>query len=200
MNKAEFLHTLRTKLSGFPEKEVEERLTFYSEILDDRIEEGVSEEDAVRELGTVEEIAVQIAGDIPFTRIVKNKVTPKRRLSAWEIVLLTLGSPLWLSLLLAAFAVLLSLYAVVWSVLISLWAVFVSLLACAVVGVVAGVLFLMQSSDPAAVALMGAGLLCAGISVFLFFACKAASVGIVRLTKRMGLGIKQCFVKKEKKS
>ena len=48
---------------------------------------------------------------------------PKRRLQAWEIVLLALGLPVWLSLGLAALAVVLSLYVVVWSLDVSLWAV-----------------------------------------------------------------------------
>ena len=39
MNKQEFLMRLREGLSGLPQNEIEERLTFYSEMIDDRIEE-----------------------------------------------------------------------------------------------------------------------------------------------------------------
>ena len=55
MDKQEFLSKLRAKLFGLPQKELEERLSFYSEMIDDRIEEGLSEETAVKELGTVYE-------------------------------------------------------------------------------------------------------------------------------------------------
>ena len=43
MNKQEFIALLRKGLSGLPQKELEERLTFYSEMIDDRIEEGLTE-------------------------------------------------------------------------------------------------------------------------------------------------------------
>lgn len=47
MNKQEFLVKLRKGLSGLPKEDIEERLTFYSEMIDDRMEEGLSEEEAV---------------------------------------------------------------------------------------------------------------------------------------------------------
>lgn len=42
MNKQEFLTELRAKLSGLPTYDVEERLSFYGEMIDDRTEEGVT--------------------------------------------------------------------------------------------------------------------------------------------------------------
>ena len=47
MNKLEFIAELRDRLSGLPQGEVEERLSFYSEMIDDRMEDGVSEKEAV---------------------------------------------------------------------------------------------------------------------------------------------------------
>ena len=44
MNKQEFLAGLRKGLSGLPQEDIEERLLFYSEMIDDRIEEGMEEE------------------------------------------------------------------------------------------------------------------------------------------------------------
>jgi uncharacterized membrane protein len=141
MTKNEFLQSLRVRLSELPREDVEERLGFYSEMIDDRIEEGLAEEVAVAELGNVETVARQIISEIPIVSIIKDKMRPKRRLHAWEIVLLSLGSPIWLSLLIAAFAVVISLYAVFWSLIISLWAVWVSWIACSVAGIFAGIVF-----------------------------------------------------------
>lgn len=87
MNKQEFLSGLRKGLSGLPQDDIEERLTFYSEMLDDRVEEGLSEEEAVSALGSVEEIVGQAVADIPLAKVVKERIKPKRRLRAWEIVL-----------------------------------------------------------------------------------------------------------------
>ena len=66
MTKQEFLSRLREGLSGLPEDDIAERLTFYGEMIDDRIEDGLSEEEAVAEVGSVDDIAAQIkenAGD-----------------------------------------------------------------------------------------------------------------------------------------
>lgn len=198
MRKEEFITTLRNKLAGLPKKEVEDRLSFYGEMIDDRMEEGLTEEEAVADIGTVEEVAEEIIKDIPLLKIAKERIKPTRKLKAWEIVLLTLGSPIWLSLVIAAFAVVISLFAVVWSLVISVWAIFISLAACAVGGVLAGIVIACTGQGLTGVALVGAGIVCAGLAVFFFFACKATTKGGWWLTKKMLVGIKRCFVKKEK--
>ena len=97
MNKQEFLEQLRKGLSGLPQNDIEEGLTFYSEMIDDRMDEGLSEEEAVSAIGSVDEIVKQVVADIPLAKIAKESIKPKRRLSAGEIVLLALGSPIWFS-------------------------------------------------------------------------------------------------------
>ena len=99
MRKQEFIFELWKKLSDLPKGEVEERLSFYSEMIDDRMEDGLPEEEAVSEIGSPDEIAAQIMGDIPLSKIVKEKIKPKRKLSALEIVQLVVGFPLSFPLL-----------------------------------------------------------------------------------------------------
>ena len=197
MNKQEFLAQLRKGLSGLPKNDIDERLTFYSDMIDDRMEDGIPEETAVCEIGTASDIVSQIIADIPLGKLVKEKIKPKKKLKAWEIILLVLGSPLWLPLLIAAFAVFLSLYVVFWSVIISLWAVFASLVACGFAGVVAGAVFAAGGNGLTGIAVIAAGIVCAGLSAFMFFGCKAATKGILKLTKKFAIWIKNCFIKKE---
>ena len=199
MRKYEFLEALRGRLYGLPERELSERLAFYGEMIDDRMEEGVPEEDAVSAIGPVEQVAEQILSEIPLARLAKEKIKPRRSPAAWEIVLLALGSPIWLSLAIAAFAVLISVYAVLWSLIVSVWAVFVSLAASSLGGVLGGVGFALAGEALAGLALIGAGIVCAGLSILLFFACIGATKGIVWLTGRIALGVKKCFLKKEGK-
>ena len=196
MNKQEFLLQLRTGLYGFPQDMIEEYLSFYGEMVDDRIEEGFSEEQAVSEIGSVDKIVEQILAETPFVKIVKEKVRPKRRLQAWEIVLLAVGSPIWISLAIAVFAVVLSVYVSIWSVIISLWAAWGSVVGCSVGGAVGGLIFVTVDYTWAGVALFGASVACGGLAIFLFFGCKMATKGILLLTKKMALGIKSCFVKR----
>lgn len=197
MNKAEFIFALYEKLPSVPYKELEERLAFYIEMIDDRMEDGLSEEAAVAAIGTVDEIAAQILADIPIIKLAKETYKPKHRLKAWEIVLLVLGSPIWLSLLIAAFAVVISLYAALWSVIVSLWAVFASVVACSLAGIVAGVGFAVTGYGFTGIAIIGAGIFCAGLTVFLFWGCNATTKGILFLTKKVTLGMKHRFIKKE---
>ena len=197
MNKQEFLAQLRKGLSGLPQDDIEERLTFYSEMIDDRMEEGCSEEDAVSGGGSVDAIISQSIADTPLAKLVKEKIKPKKRLRAWEIVLLVLGSPIWLSLLIAAFAVILSLYISLWSVIVSLWAVFASFIGCALGGIAAGIGFAIGDNGLTGIALIGAGIVCAGLSVFMFYGCRTATKGALLLTKKIALGIKNGFIKKE---
>ena len=190
MNKQDFLIALRKGLSGLPQDEIEERLTFYGEMIDDRIEEGLSEEDAVSAVGSAEEIVNHAVEDIPLVKIAKERIKPKRRLKAWEIVLLALGSPIWLSLGIAAAAVILSVY-------ISLWAVFASFIICAAGSVPAGIIFIKNANKISGAVMLLGGIVCAGLSIFMFFGCKAVTKGILILTKKIALRIKSCFIRKE---
>ncbi len=193
MSKQEFLAQLRKGLSGLPQDDIDERLTFYSEMIDDRMEEGLSEADAVCQIGNINELVSQITADIPLTKSAKGK----KSLTSWEIVLLVLGSPIWLSLAVATFATILSLYVSLWSVIISLWAVFGSLIGCALSGIAAGIVFSLNGNELSGIAMIGAGIVCAGVCIFLFYGCRASTKGILILTKKLAVRIKNGFVKKE---
>ena len=198
MLKQDFLSALREGLKGLPEKDIEERITFYGEMIDDRIEEGLSEEEAVNEIGTVDAVVQQIVAETPLTRIVGEKIKPKRKMRAWEIVLIVLGFPIWFSLLAAAGAVLLSLYIVLWVPVPVLWVIEMVSWVRAVALLVAGVGLLISGETPAGLCALGAALLLAGLSIFLFFGCIAACKGAVKLTKKIAIGVKNLFVGKER--
>ncbi|MBQ4556191.1 MAG: DUF1700 domain-containing protein [Clostridia bacterium] len=197
MSKQEFLSQLRKGLSGLPQDDIEERLTFYSEMIEDRKEEGLSEEEAVAAIGTVEEIVAQVVAETPLSKIAKERIRFKRQLNTGEIVLLALGSPIWLSLAIAAVAVILSLYASLWAIIVSMWAVFASLTACSVACVPSGIIFAIAGNGASALAMLAAGIVCAGLSIFMFYGCKAATKSVLILTKKTAIWIKNCFIKKE---
>lgn len=197
MKKTEFLEELRTALAGLSDGDIEERISFYGEMIDDRMEEGAEEEEAVASLGGVESVRDQIIADMPLSKLVKEKIKPKRRLRTREIVLIVLGSPLWFPLLVAAIAVLLSLYVVLWSLVISLWAAEISLFAAALGALAISAIYFSLERIPQGIMLLGGGLFIAGLSIFMFFACLGASKGTVKLTKKIVLKIKAGFAGKE---
>ena len=180
MTKREFLVTLRKCLSDLPKDEIEQQLNYYSEMIDDGMEEGLTEEEAVGKIGDLEEIIDQL----PHPE--KNK----RRLTAGEITLLAAGSPIWVPLLIAAVAVAFSVYVSWWAVVISLWAAFVSLVAVAFAGIAAGVGFMVSGFVPSGLWMISAALVCAGLSIFLFYGCKCLTTGTLKLTKKILVGRK----------
>ncbi|MBR6303508.1 MAG: DUF1700 domain-containing protein, partial [Lachnospiraceae bacterium] len=96
MNKETFLTELRTRLEGLPETELNKSIDFYSEMIDDRLDDGLSEEEAIAALGSLKDITDRILEDVPLGKIVKEKVRKVqsgRGLRPWEIVLIVLGSP-----------------------------------------------------------------------------------------------------------
>ncbi|MBR7123681.1 MAG: DUF1700 domain-containing protein [Candidatus Methanomethylophilaceae archaeon] len=196
MNKHEFLAQLRNGLSGLPRKDIEDRLTFYSEMIDDRMEEGYSEEESVEAVGTVDEIVEQIIAETPFTRIAKERIKPKRELEKWEIALIVISFPIWFSLAIVAVAVVLSIYVLLLATFLLLWIVFATLVALSVASVVTGSVVLF--SEPlTGVAVYGIALASAGLSIFMFFGCKVATKCILKLSKDLAVWIKNLFIKKE---
>lgn len=198
MNKYEFLEKLRAGLTGLPQEDINERTCFYSEMIDDLLEEGLSEAEAVERIGSVEDIISQIISETPLQKIVKEKVKERRSLSILEIILLVLSAPIWLSLLASAFSVVISVYITVWAVIIVLWAIVGALWACAFAGIVSGVVFMCQSHVIAGCAMLGWGIFLVGVSIFGVFGCNAVPKAVVYITKKAVFLIKSLFIGKER--
>ena len=61
----------------------------------------------------------------------------------------------------------------------------------------AGTSLLETYPGAAGLAMLSAGLVCAGLTILLFFGCMGAMKGILRLTKKITLWTKDRFIKKE---
>ena len=193
MNKEQFLNTLREKLSSLSAEDLAERLAFYREAIDDRLEDGLTEEEAVAQLGAIEDIINKILGDAPAVVAVKEK----RRVNPLMIVLLILGSPLWISLLLTAFSVVISVYATVWSGVITLWAVDVSIVSIAVASLAGSILLFVKGNIAGGFAAVACMLFCAGLSILGFYGCLYTTKGTAWLTKKSILWLVGLIKRKE---
>ena len=197
MNKQEYLLALRGALADLAEDDIQASLDYYAEIIDDRVEEGISETEAVASLGSVVAAAEQIRLDLPLPKLVKARVQRKRKLRAWEIVIIAVGSPVWFPILLALAVVVLAVYIVLWAVAVSLYAADLGISAGFIAGLAGGVLMFVTGHPAVALALLSAGLVCGGLAIFGFFGCNAAAKGIWRLGRLIWRGIKSCFIKRE---
>jgi len=197
MNKQEFLARLRQGLEGFPREEVEERIEFYSEMIDDRIEEGKSEELAVAEMGPVDNVIRQIISEIPIQKIVRERIVPKKKSSLGITLLWIFGFPIWLPILIIGVVLFLVSYILLWSFVFCLGTVTVALfaspficLAAAIGQLLAGNIFMVCAAISIAMICIGVGIFTALLTKLLF---KATKYGNDEMTN----GIKHLFIRKD---
>lgn len=196
MNKSEFIESLRDKLSVLPQEDIQKSVDYYSEMIDDITEDGNSEEEAVKAVGTTDEIASQILMDTPLPKLVKAKVKPKRTLKGWEIILIILGFPLWMPLIIAAISVVFSIYVVIWSIIVSLYAVVFSMFISAGACIIAFFAAIYSGSTAKGMIILGVSLFCLGAAILLLLAFNQVAKGTLWLSKTIVKNIKSCFVKK----
>ena len=197
MTKQMFLSDLAQAFSVLPEEVARDQLDFHAEMIDDRMEDGMTEQEAVAAAGSAEDILAQLVGEMPLSQLVKRRVKPRRRLYWTEILLLALGSPVWVSLLLAAAAVVSALYASCWAVIVSCWAVFASFVGCGFGGVVGGVALVCSDQLPAGLCAIAAALVSVGLAVLSFYGCKGATKAILCLSKQGIRRMKCALIRKE---
>lgn len=171
MKKTDFLRELRKKLSNLSYNDQKNFIDYYSEIIDDRIEDGQSEEEAIKSIGAPSTIANQILMDMPITSLAMARVKKER--SGLKTALIIIGSPIWFSLLIAGFSIFISLFATLFSLLVVaialivvLWACEVSFAAGGVGGVIASVLCLISEGNvPLSLLYIGSSLILISLSI-----------------------------------
>ena len=165
MNKKKFLSELEQALVSLPRKDRKKTLDFYGELIDDKLEEGLTEEAVFADIGTPEIIAEQVLSELP----------PKKKISWVIILLLILGFPLWFPLLITAAVLLLT-------AVIVLFAIELTFALCGIAGVLGGLVLLVLWKPYAALAMIGPGLVCLGLAIPLWFFCVLTAKAIWRLT------------------
>ena len=190
MNKQEYLEAIRSRISAMPADDVNRFMDYYSEMIDDRVEDGLSEEEAVADMGSLDAAVEQILEDMPLTKLVKEKIKPKHELKAWEVVLIVLGSPVWIPLLITAAVLLLTLWIVAFALLISFYAVVLSFVVAGIGGLICTIpLFVAHSPYTAVIGV--------GIAILFVVSVKPVTVGIFKVCKASVNGIKRMFVKEK---
>lgn len=202
MNKFEFLTLLRERLSGLPCEDIEKTLDYYSEMIDDRVEEGLTEDEAVAALGNLDTIVTQAFADsAAFNANARKeesaKEPPKRReLKPWMVVLIVLGAPVWVSLLVGAVSIAAGVVIAVGSAFISLYATAIAFIGASV-GCIAGA-FLFETGAEVMLAI-GVAMMLVGGGVLLLFATNWLLKCIIKPVKLICLKIKAFAAKRRAK-
>lgn len=189
MNKQEFMSSLTVALGRMPREERYKTLSYYDELIDDRMEDGMTEEEAVSKLGSAEEIARELLGTEPEV-IPVEKSTSHRVLT---IVLLVLGFPLWGALMLVALSLLLVLYILLLIPVIVLGALALSLFAGALMGL-AGMPFLIADAGILpGVFQGGASIFALGLSLLSTVGFYYTTLGVVKAGKAVWKKVVRLF-------
>ena len=196
MSKADFLRLLERALMQLSEEERQKNLEYYSELLDDMMEEGMTEAEATAKLGSPNQIAQSILQEMPLGKLVTTRMKPKSGWTPLAIVLAVVGSPVWVPLLLATIAIVLALFVSIWALGFAAVAVVIAL----AVAVVAAPIFAVRAAVmtlPLGLMLLGAGLVLLGLCVLGGLMAVELCKLLWQLTVWLAHKIKGLFIRKE---
>ena len=177
MNKALFLRTLGERLSGLPEIDIARSLDYWEEMIDDRTEDGMSEEEAVAAMGDPEAIAREILQGAGVSRA--SPAAEKKKSGGFgRGLLIALASPF----ILVFWVLMLSAAIVLWCVPVTFWALFAGVAASAAGCIPAAVFSFASGGAARGLLFAGGALFCAGLAVYLWYFALLITKGIAWLT------------------
>lgn len=168
MTKKEFLSILEKELDMLPREEQNRTVIYYEELIEDRMEDGMTEEEAVRGVGNPKQVAREVIeeneGEL-WEKIENPNHSLGAKIGIWTVILL--GAPIWASVLLAIILCILSGYLVIWTVPL-IGASFT--LAFGVIGVYGVISFPFALFDGVGIGIVHLGTAMLGFGLMLIFA------------------------------
>lgn len=196
MTKETFLQKLTGRLHQLPPDEVQRQRDYYEELLQDMMEDGMDEAEAVSKLGDPAKIAQDILQDLSLHTLVKTRIRPKQGWNTAAIIGAIVGAPIWLPICLALLA---SGFAVV----VSFWAVIFSFFVVVISLIVSGIFvffksfFLFPMGFGIGLFSLGSGLVLIGVGCLIFVAAYYGSLALIHGSKWIYRKIKGLFIAKE---
>lgn len=127
MSKTQFFNELRISLKNFREEEVKKIIAFYDELIEEKKENGITEDDAIASFGDIKNIVNTVSADLVMERTEDKK---PRTMSNFFIILGICASPILLPIGIAFFTVFISIvivfFALVFSFAVSAFAILIS--------------------------------------------------------------------------
>jgi len=187
VNKQQFFNFLRHEIRSLPKGEQEKAIFYYREIIDDSMEEGLTEEDAVARLGNPADLVREIFISSDERRKASIPTGRKVLIS----ILLALGFPIWGSLLLVLLSLVLVAFILAWVPLIVLGSMALAFFLSGIWAII-GSPFMIAASAPAGIAQLGAGIAVLGLSIlsvialcYTFKGVKQACSALYRFVKKI---------------
>ena len=129
MNKTQFCALLENKLKPYlSPKEMYKTLNFFEEMIDDRIDEGLSEEEAVSQLGDIDIIVDQILDEHNIekkqTKLVWRFV-PRKIPTELGFIITILLLPVWITIFALGASLFLVILSIIFSIVLTIIAIFI---------------------------------------------------------------------------
>ncbi len=191
MNKADFLKLLEADLQKMNASEKNKYINYYDEMISDYVENGMTETEAVKKVGSPTKIASELLGDYDSVKF----NLPSTGSRALNITLTIIGFPLWGSVLLSVALLVLSIYVLIWCVPFATGAGSAGFFASAMLGIL-GSPFVIAKSGSIGVMQLGLGIASIGISALLGLATIYLSKKFVGITKKFNIKLVALFQKK----
>lgn len=180
MTRDEFLNRLGELLACLPADQVKETQEFYAEAIADRMEDGMTEAEAVAAMGTPGEVAEATLDELPA--VPRAIARTKRKSTALLWALAIVGSPVWIPLLLAFVAVAAAVYICIWVLALCVWIVAAAFGGAGLVGLLFAVDGIIIGHVPYVLASMGMGFASIGVALLTGAGAWTASKQIARLS------------------
>lgn len=200
MTKQEYLDALRAELSELPPDEARRACAFYEEMIEDRMEAGEDEATAVAAMEPPAEAAARIMDEMPPVPRALARARGRRRggcgtAALWTAVIV--GSPLWLSVLVAVLAFVLCGVVVLCLPFVIAWVLSVAFLACMPVALFAAGCAVAAGTGTVALADVAAGLGMGGAGLLMLLAALFVTRVFVRLLVRFVRWVASPFMRTE---
>ena len=201
MLRDEYLNELRNRLNENDIPGADGMIEFYEEMIDDRMEDGMSEEEAVAAMEDIDQVIAQAKLNRPLPALMLDKVKESQKKASesskgllW-IVLAIVGFPVWFPLAIAFLSIVFTLYVSLWTIVIAIYAVELAFGISAVACFFGGFAFVFgQIPFATALALWGCALLLAGLCILMWKPILAATKGMIEMIKWLFGKIKSIFV------
>ncbi|MDP4119569.1 MAG: DUF1700 domain-containing protein [Bacillota bacterium] len=194
MSKTEFLEALKSRIAQLPPIEIDKTIAYYSEIIDDRIEDGMTESEAISSLD-LDSIVSQIMLDTPLYTLIKAKAKKSYAWTAGKIAFVIICSPIWVPLLIAVLSVIFALAISVLAVIFSIFAVVFSLGIAGVFAVISSP-FEFASSAGIGLTSLGTGFVLVGLMLLAVYPAVIICNLIAKACKKLFNKIKSLLVQK----
>ena len=180
MNRIQFIEKLANKLSDLPENELKETIDYYYEIIDDKVSEGMSEEEAINSLGSIEEIVNSI---IP-NQFTDTTINHNKKQSNWKTIFVSSTAIIWVPVLISLIAAIFAIYVSLWAVVISLGVSSLATLVSSLISIY-GFIDLFNGSIGSGLTYISMGIGSIGLSFILYFITIQFGKLLVLLTNKI---------------